>query len=116
MPIGAPPPPGSSAPTRYGTGPAATASRGAVIVGQVMAGTASNPAPNPQQFPAVPVAEDVVIEALSTNVASVWLGTSQAAQPWEIRTNGFVVVDPDNLDELWLRGANTTDGVAYLGK
>jgi len=69
----------------------------------------------PAQFPAAPVSESVVVEAYSTNVASVFLGTSQGAQPFEIQPGGNVTVEPDNLDELWLTGT-TGDAVCYFGK
>lgn len=83
-----------------------------MLDGLVVVGTGGA---NPTQFPAAPVTEDVVVEALSTNVASVWLGTSQGAQPFEIQPGGSVTVAPDNLQELWLRGTNL-DAACYFGK
>lgn len=118
MPIGAPPPP----PSRRPTGPAgipapppgwsqAGAGTGQQITDQVIL-KATN---TPQQFPAVPVSEDVVVKGLSTNSGSVFLGLSQASQPWEIEPSGSITLDPANLDELWLKGT-ALDGVCYFGK
>lgn len=119
MPIGAPPPGPSTRPPGPAGIPApppgwgqAGAGSGSQLADRVVLKAAKTP----QQFPAAPVTEDVVVKGLSTNVGVVNLGLSQGYQPWEIEPSASVTVDPDNLQELWLSGANAGDGVCYFGK
>lgn len=70
----------------------------------------------PAQFPAVPVTDEVVIEAYDVNQADVQLGISQGSQPISLAPGAWVTSKPDNLDQLWLNGSHATDGVWYHGR
>jgi hypothetical protein len=68
-------------------------------------------------LPVGTLTQGVIIEGLSTNVASVWIGNSTltAANGYELVAGQATSIAVSSLSAIYVLGANSTDKIAWIG-